>query len=255
MAASHTLERHEYKFLAPMSVVAKVRTSLAGVCRRDPYAGPAGSYPIRSLYLDNWNLDLYNANNQERATRFKARVRGYPARRGAVFLEIKRRFGDVIVKSRGYMAEEGWAERLRPAAPGVHEPSPLTDFYREVVVHDLQPKLLVEYEREAWMSELEPYARVTFDQDIRAQEQRSWSLEADPGAWRTIDHPVQTTTQGPVCVIELKFENDPPRWMQAIVRRCDLIRYSFSKYCYGMTAHLPGERPRVGDRVSPWGAA
>jgi hypothetical protein len=39
-------------------------------------------------------------------------------------------------------------------------------------------------------------------------------------------------------VLEMKFERRPPRWMVALVQRLDLIRYSFSKYCYGVTAEL-----------------
>ena len=50
-------------------------------------------------------------------------------------------------------------------------------------------------------------------------------------------------------VLELKFGATVPRWMQGIVRRFDLIRYSFSKYCYGLRAEwaLPGHRvPALG---------
>jgi len=41
-----------------------------------------------------------------------------------------------------------------------------------------------------------------------------------------------------VCVLELKFERRPPAWMSQMVQRLGLVRYSFSKYCYGVTNEL-----------------
>jgi len=98
--------------------------------------------------------------------------------------------------------------------------------------------LLVEYEREAYISEVDSYARLTFDRKIAVQEQEELDLEAIPNRWRFVDHKAQTRTPEPVSVLELKFERRPPRWMVALVQRLDLIRYSFSKYCYGVTAEL-----------------
>jgi hypothetical protein len=86
----------------------------------------------------------------------------------------------------------------------------------------------------------------------RAQTNQNTSLiNANNVRSLYIDHTAQTRTAEPVTVLELKFERQPPAWMVALVKRLDLIRYSFSKYCDGVNAELtlPGERsPRRGGR-------
>jgi hypothetical protein len=68
--------------------------------------------------------------------------------------------------------------------------------------------------------------------------------------WRPIDHVARTNVGEPVFVLELKFERRRPRWMVSLVRRLDLIRRSFSKYCYGIEAQrtVAGQPPAVPER-------
>jgi hypothetical protein len=98
--------------------------------------------------------------------------------------------------------------------------------------------MLVEYEREAYVSRIDAYARLTFDRKIVVQQKETLDLEACPGRWRPVDHSAQTLMTGGICVLELKFERRPPGWMVALVRRLDLLRSSFSKYCYGVGAQF-----------------
>jgi hypothetical protein len=111
-------------------------------------------------------------------------------------------------------------------------------FAGRVHAHHLEPKLLVEYEREAYVSEIDSYARLTFDRKICVQTMDAFELEADDRRWRAIDHVAQTQTSKPIAVLELKFERRPPAWMFAMVQRLELVRYSFSKYCYGLRNEL-----------------
>ena len=110
-------ERREYKYLLPERLVPYVRSAAQSVCRRDPYAGPAGLYTIRSLYLDTDRLQLFWANERELGDRVKVRIRSYPhaAPQTPVFLEVKRRALDVIAKSRGSVPPQLW--RLLVEAP------------------------------------------------------------------------------------------------------------------------------------------
>ncbi|HLM74498.1 MAG TPA: VTC domain-containing protein, partial [Polyangiaceae bacterium] len=98
--------------------------------------------------------------------------------------------------------------------------------------------VLVEYEREAYVSVVDNYARLTFDRRIVCQARDTFDLEATPSRWRAVDHPVKTQTPEPVCVLELKFERVTPRWMVDLVKRLELVRLSFSKYCYSIDALL-----------------
>jgi hypothetical protein len=86
------------------------------------------------------------------------------------------------------------------------------------------------------MSTTEDYARVSIDSRVCCQSTEAFDLSAHPSRWRFVDHSAQTNTLEPVYVLELKFANTPPRWMVNIVRQLDLNRYSFSKYCYSISA-------------------
>jgi len=237
------IERYEYKYLIPNRFYPAVRDAALAVCRIDKYAGPDGTYRIRSLYLDTEHYDLYWANQREQGDRFKARIRIYPGKPSPVFFEIKRRVFDVIVKSRAAVPMNVWREALhgQEAALATLSPSArkgLMKFQGPFYRHHLAPKMLIEYEREAYISDIDSYARLTFDRKIMVQPQEKLDFEADPKGFRVVDHVAQTRTQEPMTVLELKFERRPPAWMSALVRRLELVRLSFSKYCYGVNAEL-----------------
>ena len=237
------IERYEYKYLIPEPLIAAIRAAVRTTSKIDRYSGPDGTYRIRSLYFDTDHYDLYWANEREQPDRFKLRARTYPGKESPVFLEVKRRVSDVIIKSRAALPANSWRDvlagheaALAQLAPNVRASALkfLAPYHR----HHIRPVLLVEYEREAYISEIDSYARLTFDRKIAVQEQDKLELEAMPSRWRAIDHRAQTRTDVPVCVLELKFERRPPRWMVDLVKRLELVRYSFSKYCYGVTAEL-----------------
>jgi SPX domain protein involved in polyphosphate accumulation len=238
------IERYEMKFLLPKRVVPAVREAALATSKIDRYAGPDGTYRIRSLYFDTLRFDLFAANEREQADRFKMRARSYPeSKTSPVFLEVKRRVLDVIIKTRAAIPADLWLDVLAGRTAALDRLSPQAKkgakrFLGPYFRHHLVPKMLVEYEREAYVSEVDTYGRLTFDRDIVVQAHDTIDLEADPGRWRPVDHPLQTRTDEPVCVLELKFERRPPAWMSALVRRLGLVRYSFSKYCYGVAAEL-----------------
>lgn len=237
------IERYEYKFLVPARLVPEIKAVALTTSRLDAHAGEGGSYKIRSLYFDTPSLDLYAANEREQGRRFKSRVRMYPGATGPYFLEVKSRYQDVIVKSRAAVPAESWRQAMKCESATIdalpeRTRSAVLAFVSKLIAHHLEPVLLVEYEREAYVSEIDSYARLTFDRKICAQSRTELDLEADDRHWRSIDHLVQTRTPEPATVLELKFERRPPAWMVAMVKRLELVRYAFSKYCYGLANAL-----------------
>jgi hypothetical protein len=193
--------------------------------------------------LDTDRLDLYQANEREQRNRFKARIRSYPGTEGPVFMEIKRRVGDVIVKSRASMPSQVWQDAVRR----IPDPdSAAREFLVALHLYQLQPVVLIEYDREAYFSVVDKYARVTMDRRVVSQPMSCFTMEAAAAGWRPVDHVERTNVGEPVFVLELKFERRPPRWMVSLARRLDLVRRSFSKYCYGVEAQrvLPALRQR-----------
>lgn len=235
------IERYEFKYLVEPSQIERIRSAARDTCVHDDHARQGGTYTIRSLYFDTPGRHLYRANGRQAPDRFKARVRCYPDTDAPVFLEIKRRTLDVIRKTRGAVSPEDWVGVVRrhpdaQARVQAAERSATNAFVVAAERYGLEPVLLVEYEREAYVSLLDRYGRLTLDRAVRAQRMERFDLEAESGRWRPVDHALQTSTQRCVTVLELKFERRPPRWMVDLVRHLDLIRESFSKYCYGLSA-------------------
>ena len=239
--------RREYKYLVDRGRLPALRAALAPFCTLDPNAGPDRAYALRSLYFDTPDLRLYHANEQEAPVRFKARVRCYPdAPKSPVFAEVKLRDGDIIKKPRTSLPQDDWVSGLQAG-------SALNPFATRVHRHGLRPVALVEYRREAYLSTIDNYARVSIDFNIRCQEQPRWSLEAHPRRWRSIDHPLLTWTRESPCVVELKWAEVAPRWMVGLVQQLDLLRHSFSKYCYSMLQLAEDHRRDYREAQSPWG--
>jgi SPX domain protein involved in polyphosphate accumulation len=235
------IERYEYKYLVPERLVPAIRAAARTTCRLDEHAKVNGSYAIRSLYLDTDRYQLYWANEREQRDRFKARIRTYPGKPAPVFFEIKRRVGDVIVKTRAAVAEPLWKQALAdPSSVSLPPPAKkgLERFYMLAQTYHLRPRVLVEYDREAYVSVVDNYARLTFDRRVVCQAREVLDLQAGPSRWRAVDHPAKTLTPEPVCVLELKFERMTPRWMVDLIKRLELVRLSFSKYCYSVDALL-----------------
>jgi hypothetical protein len=247
------IERYEFKYLIDESIVPSILRTVLSVGRRDPYAGPNGSYLIRSLYLDTPGHHLFFANDRQAHDRFKARVRVYPGKAAPTFFEIKRRTGDVIRKTRG-VVNGPWAPLIRGDMNVDYIPHTrpaLERFVEKTQRYHLQPTQLVEYAREAFASSIDNYARVTIDRRVVGQAVREWTLEADERRWRPVD--VGLLSDGlreSIAVLELKFERRPPRWMVAMVNGLGLERRSFSKYGYTVESQL-----RQPERREPWGPA
>lgn len=250
-APTEVLDRREFKYLVPEGMAQDIIHAISSVCARDPYAGPSGMYTIRSLYLDSNKFGCYWANEREQADRFKCRIRSYPPLSNYVWFEVKARSLDAIHKTRVRIPGEDWQALVDNPTMKRLEKIPMPGrpyaerFLALVHTHHLVPKVLVDYEREAFFSEVDDYARVTFDRSIRCQVQENLSVGAKENAWRVVDQPVVTHTAEPMCVVELKFGAMVPRWMSVLVQNFELLRYSFSKYCYSVDAQLLLPRDHV----------
>ena len=207
------MSRREYKYLLDERTAARVRAEIRGICVPDAHGE---RYTIDTLYVDTLALDLYHATVENQRVREKLRIRTYDGAR-TVFLEVKKRVDDVIVKSRAELPRQSWAEILetgdidRAPDAGVF----FARYHRRAYV----PCLIVRYERDAYTSTLDDYVRVTFDRDISAR----------PCSYLDFEDRAMTPVDSGV-VLELKFSGNAPAWMRNLVRKLELPRLAFSKY-------------------------
>jgi hypothetical protein len=235
-------ERLELKFLIDEILADRLRSQILGYCTPDRNsaasrrAGGTG-YAISSLYLDTPALAFHAAKERGDPDRVKLRVRTYSPTSRAT-LEVKRRRSNVIDKRRVVVDRECVAD----AARGLIDPDPSSETAEEVLeefAHIMassgaDPKLSVSYEREAYESQVDPYARVTFDRNIRVRPTYEWELCPDDQGWCPIDEHWRTGFPTDAVVLELKCETAVPQWMIELIRRNELEQTSFSKYSVGI---------------------
>ncbi|MEZ4453142.1 MAG: polyphosphate polymerase domain-containing protein [Nannocystaceae bacterium] len=243
------IERREFKYLIPAPLVEPLRGAIRPYCRLDPFAERIGRrrYLIENLYFDTEDLSLYRSAVTGGGERLKLRVRGYPESSGGrVFLEVKRRINDVILKRRGQVSSLRWTHLV--ADPEAPIPDEVVGEDRDAVEHfvtlaralRVRPSTLVRYEREPYVSRKDEYVRVTFDSEIRAQRVEDLSLEPCYQGWRRLDRSI---------VCELKFNRAMPPWLVDLVARFGLQRRPYSKYRSSIRAF--SERPWVQDPDGP----
>jgi hypothetical protein len=233
------IERHEAKYIVPFPIIQEIRRYIQPYVVRDKHGiGGIPKYLVRTIQLDSRSLCLHYAKEVEQLNRFKLRIRTYGTDGNApYFVEIKRKLGAVIVKSRSVLMPDQYSPELF-LKPGAHVRFPsdkqhmnYLDFLRLSQEIGAQPVTMIQYERESYMGRFEDYARVTFDTKVCYQMTPSYDFGyVKNGRWRRIDTATGLRTDYAGFVMELKSKMGIPRWMLDFVRAFNLVRVGFCKY-------------------------
>ncbi len=225
--------RYEMKYLINETIAQGVRDFIAGRMRPDDHMDPAEpeGYMVHSVYLDNIDFALCRATMDGEKNRFKLRARFYSNDdEHPVFLEIKRRVNDCILKDRSVVHRQAALELLE----GRH---PRHDDLRESLTRQAfdtlgkfcqlrdrikaRPAAFTSYQREAYVSHGDDSFRLTLDRHVLGGPWRH-RFFAERENW--IDAEI-----GHV-ILELKFTHRFPIWMRELAHRFQLQRTSVPKY-------------------------
>lgn len=227
--------RLEYKFLVHNSDLERLRKKILPFVELDQNVKEeAGNeYTVRSIYFDSSKFDYYHEKLDGIKIRKKLRIRSYDKKSddNLVFLEIKNKYDNFIGKNRAPIRYHDLANMLETKSVDAYT---LTNngyansvkdsekFFHHVIRDDLKPTILIVYEREAFFSKFDKSLRITFDKNLRFFDMPNMkNLYQD------------TDLEGAAhnhFVLELKFNNGYPVWLQDIVQEFGLIRRSVSKY-------------------------
>jgi SPX domain protein involved in polyphosphate accumulation len=232
------LQRFELKYLITERVAGSIRDFVSSYLEIDEYGALRSnlSYPVHSLYLDSEDLKTYHITINGTKNRFKLRLRYYDDKlETPVFLEIKRRMNNCILKQRGGVRREAldWLLAGHLPEPGhlfSSESKNLVALQRfSLLMNQLhaKPKAHVAYAREAWISPHDNSVRVTMDRTVSCEPRFL------PDVSTRIDRPAHPF--GRMVILELKFTNRFPDWFRELVRVFHLMQFSASKYCEGIT--------------------
>jgi len=238
--------RFELKYLIDEGCARAVRDYAQAYLVPDPYAlhRPNHEYPIHSLYLDSPDYHLCRATVYGHKNRFKLRIRFYDENpEHPCFCEIKRRVDAVILKQRAPVRRESLARLFAGHMPCMSDLfgdnyekfGALETFWGLAGTLRADGKAFVSYIREAYTSPDDESVRLTFDRDLAGSAYKGEFRLADPSQW--IRPPVKGV------VLEIKFTNRFPAWLQAMVQNFNLQRQAFAKYVRCVYSMLQPGRP------------
>ena len=249
---STELDRFEAKYVIPRDLVEPIKAFIRPHCEMDRHCAKAGGhYFINTLQLDSPALSLHRAKEREATHRFKLRVRTYgnPPGGSPVFMEIKRKYYERIIKSRACISFSDWKPGILDCRPeelrlkSVKEREAFRDFVRLCREIDARPMVYIRYRREAFSGIFDHYSRITFDSQLSYQPARDPYDWGGNGRWISMDSSIVWRMRESPLVLEVKCTEQVPTWMVHLVQEFDLIRRGNCKYSNAiwMESMLSGE--------------
>ena len=218
--------RNEWKYVCNEGELALLEARLREILEDDPYAGEEGKYTVVSLYFDDYKDSCAAANNAGDPERFKWRIRYYldgPSK--YIHLERKEKKYGRCYKRECPLTEEEVEIIISDGDVGSlfwqTGKELLRKFCFEIISKRFRPKVIVEYERYAY---IEPTTniRVTLDTNISVGYEFSEFLSGE-----YTRYPLQEKKRH---VLEVKFDDILPGYIQNIVSQYGFQQAAFSKY-------------------------
>ena len=220
MAYQAIFKRYEIKYMMTKQQKEQLLKVMAEHMALDEY----GRTTICNLYFDTDSYRLIRRSIEKPAYKEKLRVRSYgtATKTSPVFVELKKKYDDVVYKRRISMPENEAVKWLGGKREIQHHTqiSDGIDYVRSYY-EGLKPVVYLSYEREAFFSKDGSDFRVTFDENILARETH---LNLEAGAWGSPLLPRN------MVLMELKTPGGIPLWMTEFLSAHHIYKTSFSKY-------------------------
>ena len=220
MAYQDVFERYELKYFLTASQKRLLQNEMKGRLSLDEY----GRTTIRNIYYDTDSFRLIRDSLDHPVYKEKLRVRSYQRADLAdmVFVEIKKKYEDVVYKRRVAMpklAAENWID----SGKELHFQNQITseiDYFIKFY-EGIEAKVFLSYEREAYKGIRDPEFRLTLDENVLA---RDTELDLGSDIWGTPLLPCNTT------LMEVKIAGAMPMWLAKFLSENNVSKVSFSKY-------------------------
>jgi len=215
--------RHELKYFINPAEVEALRARLRPVLEMDSHCVGGRPYVIRSLYFDDIDDSAFNDKQAGVMHRDKYRIRIYRYSDKEIFLERKRKLGDLIQKSSVQITRRLCEQIIDGDPTGLQKSNNqlLQDVYVQMRTRLLRPKVIVDYAREAYLHPAED-TRITFDLNLHS-------------GLHSVDlfnpHlPTVCPHDRNVEILEVKFNNYLPDYVAGLLHGIEAERSAVSKY-------------------------
>jgi hypothetical protein len=254
--------RFELKYVIEEARAVAVADFLTSYLRPSEHngSGPIRGHPVISLYLDSPDFFFFKQAYTGVKNRMKLRIRFYDDEwKRPAFLEVKRRVSEVICKDRAMMTREGVRQILSAGWPrqpfwadsahlihGKRRQDVNDDFWMFANTMRASGSIYVSYYREIYEAPEDEELRVTLDRYIYGSRyDGSGRLQVPKRGWRPYLPPYMAPLPKDGVILELKFDNQAPRWMFDLVKIFNLRQVPVCKYVACMYAQQLHCRRRV----------
>ena len=215
--------RHELKYFINPAELEVLRVRLRPALAMDSHCRGGKPYVIRSLYFDDIDESAWFDKQSGVMHRDKYRIRIYRYSDKEIFLERKRKLGDLIQKSSVQITRRLCDQIIAGNPAGLQKAQNplLQDLFVQMRTRLLRPRVIVDYAREAYLHPAED-VRVTFDLNLRSGLH---STDLFNPALPTVcphDRNVE--------ILEVKFNNYLPGYVAALLSGIQAERSAVSKY-------------------------
>lgn len=234
--------RYERKYLVPNNLLEVLRNRIQPFVRPDLFASTGDGLPeytVRSIYFDSPTFNAYYEKVEGLKDRKKLRIRGYNTyKQGCeVFLEIKRKLENRIVKNRALVPYDNLEELLQTGdltgltnLAGKPAMDDARRFFYHLKKYAQRPTNLIVYTREPYHGKFDPGLRITLDKDIQGS--------ASPGLVDLFSSHGLTYLWENHFILEIKYFTDcMPHWARSIIQEFSLRHEALSKYVRGIDQH------------------
>ncbi|NBC67005.1 MAG: VTC domain-containing protein [Bacteroidetes bacterium] len=225
-------QRFELKYRINESKAQEIRFFVENYLECDPHgaSNPDRSYKVHSLYLDSPGLNTYHRTVNGDRNRYKLRLRYYDSVDSPIFFEIKQRRNRVIHKKRAQVSRGSVQDLLNGHAPTKNHLVKNSSIELDALEHfcllkgklQASPKMHVTYMREAYEKRDSNDVRVTMDRNVKSSPVRHNHFEPHQSGGLPVF--------GNTVILELKFTNRFPDWLNELTQRFHLRHESASKY-------------------------
>ena len=215
--------RHELKYFINPAEVEALRARLRPVLALDSHCVGGRPYVIRSLYFDDIQDSAFNEKQAGVMHRDKYRIRIYRYSDKEIFLERKRKLGDLIQKSSVQITRRLCDQIIAGDPTGLQRSNNalLQDVYVQMRTRLLRPKVIVDYAREAYLHPAED-TRITFDLNLHSALHSTDLFNPHLPGVCPHDRNVE--------ILEVKFNNYLPDYVARLLHGIEAERSAVSKY-------------------------
>lgn len=183
-----------------------------------------GESAICNIYFDTPDSKLIRTSLEKPIYKEKMRMRSYgvPTSSDTVFIELKKKFKNVVYKRRMDMT----LSQAKDFVNGKGGPKTNIQIENEVkwvmgFYENLEPAMFLSYNRTAFYAIDNEDVRITFDTGITYRDE---ALSLDKGIWgkELLNHGEK--------IMEIKIPDSMPIWLSNILDKLEIYSTSFSKY-------------------------